>query len=144
MTANTKATICVIESKRVEAAMTTAQPPMEPAAAIAAGWPAPKRGAVLYLAGPMTGLPDLNHPQFHSAAAQLRRLGWHVQNPAESTNPVRYTWEGWMRLALAKLVRCDTIALLPGWEESRGACLELDVARALEMQVLILPEGPGE
>ena len=124
--------------------MSAATLPMPPAAAAAAGWPLPRTGCVLYLAGPMTGYPDHNHPQFHSAAAQLRRLGWHVQNPAESTHPVRDTWEGWMRLALAKLVRCDTIALLPGWEESRGACLELDVARALEMQVLILPEGPGE
>ena len=35
-------------------------------------------------------------------------------------------------------------ARIPAYATEGGACLELDVARALEMQVLILPEGPGE
>lgn len=36
-----------------------------------------------YLAGPMTGLPDLNFPTFHARAAELRALGHEVVNPAE-------------------------------------------------------------
>lgn len=96
---------------------------------------APSAGARIYVAGPMTGLPYLNHPQFHAAAAFLRARGWTVENPAESHAPVRDTWEGWMRLALAKMLLCDYLLLLPGWEESRGACLELEVAQALDMVV---------
>ena len=37
----------------------------------------------IYIAGPMTGLPDLNFPTFHTEAARLRSLGHEVINPAE-------------------------------------------------------------
>lgn len=37
----------------------------------------------LYIAGPMTGLPDLDFPAFHEAAAKLRAQGHEVINPAE-------------------------------------------------------------
>lgn len=37
----------------------------------------------IYLAGPMTGLPEHNFPAFHAEAARLRGLGYHVENPAE-------------------------------------------------------------
>lgn len=40
----------------------------------------------LYLAGPMTGLPDFNYPAFHAAAAAWRAAGWTVANPAENFN----------------------------------------------------------
>jgi len=37
----------------------------------------------LYLAGPMRGYPEFNHPAFHAAAAELRASGHAVFNPAE-------------------------------------------------------------
>lgn len=37
----------------------------------------------IYLAGPMTGIKDLNFPRFHGEAARLRALGHQVINPAE-------------------------------------------------------------
>ena len=37
----------------------------------------------IYVAGPMTGHPELNFPAFHAAATELRALGHHVENPAE-------------------------------------------------------------
>lgn len=39
--------------------------------------------ARVYIAGPMTGLPDFNFPAFHAAAAAWRAAGWEVFNPAE-------------------------------------------------------------
>lgn len=38
----------------------------------------------VYIAGPMTGLPDFNYPLFHMAAARWRAAGWVVCNPAEN------------------------------------------------------------
>jgi hypothetical protein len=37
----------------------------------------------IYLSGPMTGLPDYNHPAFRAEAKRLRALGYTVVNPAE-------------------------------------------------------------
>lgn len=93
----------------------------------------------VYLAGPMTGIEDNNYPAFHKAAADLRAKGYHVENPAEvKADPPPTTWDGWMRLALAQLITCDAIAMLPGWYESRGAKIEHRLALGLHMAVLYL------
>ncbi len=85
----------------------------------------------IYIAGPMTGLPDFNYPAFNAAAKLLRDMGHTVLNPAENPAPRCGTWSGYMRMALAQLVQVDCVVLLPGWAESRGALLERSVAQAL-------------
>ena len=89
-----------------------------------------------YLAGPMSGLPDYNYPAFHAAAATLRALGHTVLNPAENPAPPCGTWEAYMRMALAQLVQCQTIVMLPGWMNSRGAMLERRTAVSLGIKVV--------
>lgn len=90
----------------------------------------------LYLAGPMTGLPDFNYPAFNSEAARLRALGWTIENPAQNAAPAGSAWADYMRLALRQLLLCDGVALLPGWESSRGATLEVRIAGALLIPVM--------
>lgn len=85
----------------------------------------------IYIAGPMTGYVDFNYPAFHAAARALRSQGHHVENPAENPAPACGSWLGYMRLALAQLVSCDEVLTLPGWEKSKGACIEVMLARAL-------------
>lgn len=88
----------------------------------------------LYIAGPMSGLPELNFPAFHEAAARLRARGFEVVNPAEINADPSTGWEACMRADIAQLVTCDGIALLPGWEHSRGAKLEKHIAEAIGMR----------
>lgn len=80
----------------------------------------------IYISGPMTGLPDFNYPAFNAEAARLRELGYHVENPAE--NPPQETWEAYMAVCIPQMLTCNTIALLPGWMESRGALRERHAA----------------
>ena len=90
----------------------------------------------IYIAGPMTGLPDWNYPAFFEAEAELREQGFQVLNPASSGDPASFperSWSDWIRLALGLLIQCDGVALLDGWEASRGASLEFHVATALGM-----------
>jgi hypothetical protein len=94
----------------------------------------------IYLSGPMTGLPQFNFPAFHAEAARLRAIGLTVVNPAEINAEHPGTWAEAMRADLRALLDCDTVALLPGWQDSRGAKLELQLAHALGMQVLLVAE----
>lgn len=89
----------------------------------------------IYVAGPMTGYPDLNFPLFHSVAAELRARGLDVVNPAELNADPTKGWHDCMRVDIRELVTCDAILMLPGWEKSKGATLERHIAKALELQV---------
>ncbi len=93
----------------------------------------------IYVAGPMTGLPDLNFPAFNAAAAELRAEGWHVENPAEHGIVDGAQWSDYMHTDLQQLSTCCAIYLLPGWSKSRGATLEAHVAQALGMAVYYAP-----
>lgn len=89
----------------------------------------------IYIAGPMTGLPEFNYPAFNAAAARLRSLGFDVENPAENPMPNCGTWRGYMRMALRQLVQCDGVVLLPDWQQSKGARIEYWLASQLELVI---------
>jgi hypothetical protein len=104
---------------------------------------------VVYIAGPMTGLPQFNVPLFDRQAARLRAIGYTVVSPAElDSQPVRdyalksidgkldqhnkiegETW-GDMLARDVKVIsdQVDAICVLPNWYKSRGARLETFVA----------------
>jgi nucleoside 2-deoxyribosyltransferase len=83
----------------------------------------------LYLAGPMTNLPDFNYPVFHAAAARLRAAGYEVCNPAENFGGDQtLPYETYIEAALEQIETCDALALLPGWWQSSGVRTELEYA----------------
>ena len=103
----------------------------------------------VYLAGPMTGLPQFNYPAFMSVAAKLRGAGFEVVSPAEMDDPATQAaalasldgapgtgsanGESWGDF-LARDVKLladdgiEAVIALPGWEKSKGARLETFVA----------------
>lgn len=109
----------------------------------------------IYLAGPMSGIPQLNYPTFHRGAAMLRASGYEVISPAEinaeadkhappfGSPEFKAHWIACMRRDFAELVTCEGIALLPGWQRSRGASAEHFVADLLEMQKIQLTTEAG-
>lgn len=88
-----------------------------------------------YISGPMTGLPGMNFSAFHEAAARLRAQGIDVVNPAEFGEEPGKEWSDYMRKDILALMDCDRIYMLPGWTGSKGARLELHIARALGFEV---------
>jgi len=93
-----------------------------------------------YIAGRMTGMPEFNRPAFNAAAAQLRTLGYHVENPAEIPPIPGDPWAAYMRLALTMMLKCDVVVLLPGWEGSKGATIEQRLAVDLGIPVITFPD----
>lgn len=91
----------------------------------------------IYLSGPMSGIQDNNFPAFHDWAARLRAQGYEVVSPAEIQEAG--TWELCLRADMREMLECEAIALMPGWENSKGANLELHVAHRVGMKVIHLP-----
>ena len=105
----------------------------------------------LYVAGPMTGKVDLNYPFFREVGQNLTDCGYRVLNPvdvddlhaAEELDTLtkcevcyhnrKHEWDWYMRRTVKMLCDADGIALLRGWEQSRGAKIEVAFAQALNM-----------
>ena len=83
----------------------------------------------LYLAGPMRGIPDLNLPEFRRVTKLLRMSGHVTFSPGELLdNEDRSALETEMVWICRN---AEGIALLKGWEESKGACAEQALGLAL-------------
>lgn len=88
----------------------------------------------LYIAGPMTGLPENNYPAFNTAANELRGHGYKVENPADNTVDTE-DYTDYLRAGLAQLLRCDGVAVLEDWWLSGGARWEVQTAGMLRLPV---------
>ncbi|MDN6286080.1 MAG: DUF4406 domain-containing protein [Corynebacterium casei] len=98
----------------------------------------------IFISGPMSGLPDFNYPSFHEAGEYLQAKGERFFSPAHFKSGVAKPpprpefaepWEYYMRQSLKQLLLCDRILMLPGWENSRGATIEKELAIILNMQI---------
>ena len=85
------------------------------------------KGLKVYLSGPMSGLPDFNHPAFNRAEKVLEYLGALVINPAR--HPLGLDYSQYMSYAELDVLHADVIVMLPGWESSPGANQEFTWAR---------------
>jgi hypothetical protein len=95
-----------------------------------------KERKIIYIAGPMTGLPEHNFPAFHRAARDFRSAGYTVLNPAEvNTVGDGRSKREIVQRDLGALLLCNTIYMLRGWEKSDGACTERSVAIWAQMNV---------
>lgn len=86
-----------------------------------------------YIAGPMTGLPELNHAAFFAMADRIQQSGGIALHSA--TLPAGLTEAQYMDICFAMIRASDVIVLLPGWENSVGALAEYHYARKLGLQI---------
>ena len=89
----------------------------------------------VYIAGPISGMPDLNKPEFADMADKLRKAGFDAVNPHETCEGI----EGWvecMKADIKQLMDCDYIILLDGWNNSRGCRIEIALCRELGIKEL--------
>lgn len=97
----------------------------------------------VYIAGPMTGKPDWNYPEFHRAAASMRDLGWKVLNPAENFGgDMSLPYATYICAAVRDVVNADAVLLLGGWKDSKGAKLEATLGGVLGLRLLDRVQAP--
>ena len=94
----------------------------------------------IYIAGPMTGLPECNYPAFYRAYDRLYLAGYDPLTPTDSekeNDEEKYSKpkDWYMRRAIRMVTQADGIALLPGWETSEGVAQELEVAQMLDLDI---------
>lgn len=90
----------------------------------------------VYVCGKMSGVKNHNREKFHKVTKELRKAGYHVENPAEIKGKPNWEWIDYMREALAKLLNCDVLYVISGYETSKGAKTEIQLAENLGMTII--------
>lgn len=89
-----------------------------------------------YLAGPMTGKPNYNYELFGTVTQMIRGRGLSIHNPAEHFGgDTSLPRREYIQRAILAIMVADWVCVLPGWDESYGANLELDIAVELGLPV---------
>lgn len=73
---------------------------------------------------------------FAEAELRLRSIGFEPVNPFKNGLPDEAHWREHMKADIALLLGCRYIYMLEGWELSKGAKLELDIASSCGIKVL--------
>jgi len=85
---------------------------------------------------------DANIAIAEEHSIKLIRKGWAVITPHKNTAGYeRYedgdaiTWQTWLDIDFEIVRRCDAIYMLPNWEISKGAKMELELAKELGLEI---------
>jgi hypothetical protein len=101
----------------------------------------------IYLCGPITGDPDYEQHFLKAEEAILNKInseGLQIKTINPSQFPLKKEpWEICLRYSIRTMLSCDGVALLQGWENSRGCRMELSLAGQLKIPVVYL-EPPVE
>ena len=92
----------------------------------------------IYISGPITNNP--NYVEDFERAEEYLKTKYpdaEVINPAKISQllPKSFSWEEYMAVCIALVFRTDKLYLLKGWEKSRGAQYELEIARLERKQI---------
>ena len=106
----------------------------------------------VYLSGPITGKPNLNIEEFEKYEQKFKNLNYIVVNPhklftKDEIDSIEYkleqkeiTFEEYhaylMRRDIKEMMSCDFVGLLNGYENSKGANIEVYIARNINMPII--------
>lgn len=86
-----------------------------------------------YLSGKITDCDDYEW-NFRRSAELVRNLGYIPVNPCDL--PVRKSWAAFMFHDILELLTCSTIYMQSNHKESRGAMIELRLAKLLRKTII--------
>lgn len=92
----------------------------------------------IYISGKITGTTDYKQ-RFNNAELYLmNHSDCDIINPAKvnAELPESTTYDEYMKMSLCMLSMCDTIYMLKGWKDSKGAKLEHEYAKAHNYNII--------
>jgi hypothetical protein len=113
-------------------------------------------GCRVYISGPIMFSPDRGRLAFAEAEDALESLGFDAVNPKsvdacadgdceklenEVEKGMPHSWACFLKYDLIAMLECESILMLPGWERSHGARLEMNVAASVGMRVMYFIDG---
>lgn len=91
----------------------------------------------IYISGRITGNPEYRE-QFEKAELSLQNE-YYIVNPIKLADfflPDCTDWVKFMKLDIKYLLNCTHVYMLKGWEHSRGAKIEHQLAKDLNMTII--------
>ena len=96
----------------------------------------------IYISGKITGTDDYED-RFLKAEHKLKTRGFNVLNPVRTGRwlerylaPKIPTWVEYMKQDIKAMMSADCIYMLKGYRESKGARLELFLAKILKYEII--------
>jgi len=90
----------------------------------------------IYISGKISGIEAKAPTIFKKAEDVLISQGWEPINPMTIQHKENSNWVDFMKNDIKALFDCDSIFMLKNWKRSKGARLELNIAKKLQMNVI--------
>lgn len=89
----------------------------------------------IYISGPISGANETAERRFNDWEVILSNSKQEAVNPFKLNHDHDKSWLNYMRVDIKALVDCHAIYMLEGWEASKGACIEFEIAKTLGMDL---------
>lgn len=91
----------------------------------------------LYISGAISG-HDINSviKRFGECEQLYTSRGFEVRNPLNNNVPHEASYKEHMIADIKILLECDSILMMRGWENSKGANLEKHIAEVLNLKII--------
>lgn len=106
---------------------------------------------IVYISGPMSGIPGFNFDEFYKAEADILAKGHVVINPARNRDRVDVLyaieqrepmWLDYLLCSLKSMRNANALAVLPGAENSTGATIERMIAEWMGLGIFDVDDIP--
>lgn len=92
---------------------------------------------MIYISGKISGVENNNANQFNKKWLELTLKGSSAINPnGHVIHGNDSNWNSCMRRCIQLLMHCDAIYMMKGWEASKGANIEHNIAKMLDMKII--------
>ena len=91
----------------------------------------------VYISGKITGLEYQEaYKIFEDAEKEVKNMGGVPVNPMKLEHKPNADWYDFMEKDIAELLRCEGIYMLENWGNSKGARIEYNIAREMDLKIV--------